>query len=141
MLLVRSESAPMIHLSLKFLELCILSLNLQHTIHHNATTSFLPEVTQSSHVIDLISLSKSRCHFLKVSNCMVHFLHLPLSLSSCLSPLSLYKWACLRFIFGVFTRLNFLSGSHNCTIIFRVAIAVICTENGRQPHVILNPGY
>ena len=35
MLLVRSELAPTIHLSLKFLELSIRSLNLQHTEHRS----------------------------------------------------------------------------------------------------------
>ena len=65
MLLVCSEPAPTIHLSLKFLKLCILSLHLQQTEHRNATTIFLPEfkaVTQSSQVIDYI-LSKSLCTF------------------------------------------------------------------------------
>ena len=57
-LLVRTESAPLIHLSLKFFFPLILSTNV-------LPPSFL--ISQSSHVIVWHSRSKLRCYFLNVS--------------------------------------------------------------------------
>ena len=77
MLVVRTESAPLIHLSLKFFHPITQSLYLVHTQHFSFITSFTPPsipVSQSSHVTVWHSLSYCLTHFRCVS-CFI-FLHL-----------------------------------------------------------------
>ena len=72
---MRSDSALIIHLSLKFLELLILILYLLQTLHLSTLTIFLPldiTVSHSSHVTVLNSLPRSGFHFLNVSTWMYH---------------------------------------------------------------------
>ena len=77
MLVVCTESAPLIHLSLKFFHPITQSLYLVHTQHFSFVTSFTPPsipVSQSSHVTVWHSLSYCLTHFRCVS-CFI-FLHL-----------------------------------------------------------------
>ena len=68
-LLVRIESAPVIHLSLKFFLCIIRNRNLLHTEHLSFLTTFVPPSTalsHSSHETVPNSRSKSRRHFSNV---------------------------------------------------------------------------
>ena len=65
-LLVRTESAPDIHRSLKFCLHKICDRNLAQTLHFSFFTTLVPPsttVSQSNQVMVLHSRSNSRCHF------------------------------------------------------------------------------
>lgn len=69
-LLILTESAPAIHLSLKLFLPQILSTNSVQALHFSWATTFFPRslsLEQSSHDKVWYSRSRSRCHFLKVA--------------------------------------------------------------------------
>ena len=88
-------------------------------------------------MIVILFLLKSQIHFLKVSNKILHILlllHLIV-----VSFFVFSAWVCTPTLhFQCLHSYKFLSGCHNQIKLFWATMTIICMENSRQLHVILN---